>query len=265
MSGTTLADSDLPALVRLIDDAYYDEPAEVIPWAVLDGITRLIGADGAQLTEIDWVERSLGQQQCAEDTAHLYLGRMRDPDVGQFFRFVADTDFRPHTYCMQMYTASDLRAITRWSDFYTDLELANQPAKVDYFWDVDRAVAMCLATGRGHIRWLCLMREHGSDFTDRGVMLLSVLRPHVHEIIMDAERRRAGVPRLTAREWEVLQLAGAGLSNAAIGQRLYISPKTVRKHMGHIFDHLGVRNRVTAAATTLPYRPFTPPGRPPPI
>lgn len=260
-AGTVLGGSDLHAVVGLIDDAYYDEPAEVIPWALLDGISRLIGADSVQLTELDFTERSLVQQQFAEGAAHLSFGPTRDRDTGHFFRFVADTDFRPHTYTMQMYSAGDLRAITRWSDFYTDLELANQPAKVDYFWDIERSVAACLPTSRGRIRWLCLMRERGRDFTDRDVTLLSVLRPHVHEIILDAQRRRAGVPCLTQREWEVLQLAGAGLSNATIAQRLFISPKTVRKHMEHIFDQLGVRNRVAAAATALPHRPMTTPRR----
>jgi DNA-binding CsgD family transcriptional regulator len=250
-----------PALaVGLIDDAYYDEPAEIIPWAVLDGVNRLIGADSVQLTEIDWTARSLVQQQFTVGDEHGYLGASRDLDTEQFFRFVADTNFRPHTYCMQRYAAGDLRAVARWSDFYTDLELAVQPAKVDYFWDVDRAVAVCLPAGRGRIRRLCLMREKCRDFTARHAMLLRVLRPHIHEVILHAEGRRAGVPMLTARKWQVLQLAGEGLSNAAIGQRLYISTKTVRKHMEHIFDRLGVRNRVAAAATALPHRPTMPPG-----
>jgi DNA-binding CsgD family transcriptional regulator len=257
-AATLLADSDLRSLAALIDDGYHDAPGEVIPWGVLDDLNDLIGADSVQLTDIDWVDRSVVRQQFVIGSERGSCGPSRDPDTDDFFRFVADTDFKPHMYCLQMYLTGDLRRVTRWSDFYADRELANQPAKVDYFWDIGRSVAACLPTGPGRIRWLCLMREHGSDFTERDVMLLGLLRPHLHEITLDAERRRVGVPGLTAREWEVLQLAGAGLSNAAIGQRLFISPQTVRKHLEHIFDQLGVRNRAAAAAIALPHRPAMP-------
>ena len=245
---TVLCDSDLRSLVGLLDDAYHDEPGERIPWAVFDDLDRLIGADSIQLTEVDLVDRSLVEQEILIDGEHAFYGPIHDPN-DDFFRFVVDTNFQP---CFPVESA-DPRAAHRWSDFYTDRELANQPAKTDYFDDVSHAVALSLPTNPGCVRWLCLMREQGPDFTERDVMLLTVLRPHVREIILDAARRRAGVPKLTPREWEVLRLAGAGLGNAAIAQRLFISTQTVRKHMEHIFDQLGVRNRMAAAAMALPH------------
>ncbi|MBO0882816.1 MAG: response regulator transcription factor, partial [Mycobacterium sp.] len=149
---------------------------------------------------------------------------------------------------------------TRWSDFYTDLELVNSEAWAEYyqFEPVRTCLAVRLPCPPGHARRVVFMRSTTTDFTDRDVMLLSLLRPHLHEIYLDAERRRNGVPQLTAREWEILQLAGEGLPNAAIGQRLFISPATVRKHMEHIFDTLGVRSRAEAAAIALPHRPVRP-------
>ena len=53
---------------------------------------------------------------------------------------------------------------------------------------------------------------------------------------------------LTRREAEVLDLLGHGLSNNAIGDRLFISPKTVEHHVGRILAKLGLRGRAEAAA-----------------
>ena len=51
---------------------------------------------------------------------------------------------------------------------------------------------------------------------------------------------------LTSREQEVFRLIADGLSNVEIGQQLYISDTTVKTHITHILQKLGLRDRVQA-------------------
>jgi DNA-binding NarL/FixJ family response regulator len=53
-------------------------------------------------------------------------------------------------------------------------------------------------------------------------------------------------PELTDREREVLDLMAAGLPNATIARRLFLSDKTVRNNITAIFAKLGVRDRAEA-------------------
>lgn len=56
---------------------------------------------------------------------------------------------------------------------------------------------------------------------------------------------------LTEREMEVLQLAGRGITNREIADRLSISHRTVQAHLSHTFSKLGVGSRTEAVVYAL--------------
>lgn len=58
----------------------------------------------------------------------------------------------------------------------------------------------------------------------------------------------AAVDQLTSTELHVAQLAGQGLTNREIGERLYVSPRTVSTHLQRMFPKLGVTSRGELAA-----------------
>ncbi|MBB5830493.1 response regulator transcription factor [Brachybacterium aquaticum] len=61
------------------------------------------------------------------------------------------------------------------------------------------------------------------------------------------QERHPGLDQLTERETEVLGAVGAGLSNAQIGMRLFMSEATVKAHVSKIFAKLDCTNRVQIA------------------
>ena len=102
--------------------------------------------------------------------------------------------------------------------------------------------------GPGRSVRLLFWRGPGPDFSERDRDLLTLLRPHLHQAYLDAERHRNPTPALTPRHWELLHLVAAGHTNTQIARRLGLSEATVRKHLENIYGRLQVSSR-TAAVT----------------
>jgi DNA-binding NarL/FixJ family response regulator len=79
----------------------------------------------------------------------------------------------------------------------------------------------------------------------------SVLAPSVAGQLMGHVRRPGG-PGLSKRELEVLRHVAEGASNREVARRLFISEASIKTHLLHIYDKLGVRDR--AAAVGEAYR-----------
>ncbi|PZS27175.1 MAG: LuxR family transcriptional regulator [Pseudonocardiales bacterium] len=70
------------------------------------------------------------------------------------------------------------------------------------------------------------------------------------------ERKRPshGWDSLTPTELEIVRHIAAGLTNRQIGQRMFISPGTVKTHLSHVFTKLGTSSRSHLAAEAIRHR-----------
>ena len=73
----------------------------------------------------------------------------------------------------------------------------------------------------------------------------SAIRPRIEHWARQVSTRTGA---LTAREAEGLQLVASGSSNREIAHQLFISEPTVKVHLRHVYEKLGVRNRAEASA-----------------
>ena len=168
--------------------------------------------------------------------------------------------------CSYPERTGDLRSIIKIADFYsarqwhstgmyTDLYrpkgyehelMLTLPARPEAAAGTGRRVP-----GPGRTVRLFLFRGPGADFAEADRALLTLLRPHLHQAYLDAERRRQPRPGLTARQWQVLELLAAGLTNGQIARRLGVSEGTIRTHLENIYRRLGVTSRTAAVTCAL--------------
>lgn len=117
-----------------------------------------------------------------------------------------------------------------------------------------------------------VLNRHRLDFSERDRERLELLRPHLAFLYGHACRVAVHVAgcapapppapllpdpapsELTARERDVLQWLSRGKTDADIAALLSISPRTVHKHLEHIYVKLGVETRTAAVMRFLAVR-----------
>ena len=156
----------------------------------------------------------------------------------------------------------DLRSVMKIADFYSARQWHSTGMYSDIYrpGGMEHELQLCLpapdgqAAGPGRTVRLYFFRGPGPDFSDRDRALLTLLRPHLHQAYLDAERRRHPVPQLTPRQTSLLHLVAVGHTNAQIARRLGISEATVRTHLENIYERLQVSSRTAAVIRALPDR-----------
>lgn len=83
----------------------------------------------------------------------------------------------------------------------------------------------------------------------------TVLAPVIAARLVQQMRADAvPTPRLSVRELDVLRLVAAGQSNPQIGRSLFIGEATVKTHLLHVFEKLGVDDRTRAVTLAMELR-----------
>jgi len=133
------------------------------------------------------------------------------------------------------------------------LELAGEYLAAAAWWrrascPFDEALVRTRTTGEGHLAAaLELVAATGADRV--AARLRRAMRDAGERSVPRGARpaTRADPHGLTPREVEVLALLRDGLTNAAIARRLYISERTVHRHVSAVLAKLGVSSRADVA------------------
>jgi len=79
----------------------------------------------------------------------------------------------------------------------------------------------------------------------------TVIDPELVELLLHRPFARSQLRELTAREREVLALIAEGLTDRGIGERLWLTPKTVETHVRHILAKLNLPNTIQSNRRVL--------------
>ena len=92
--------------------------------------------------------------------------------------------------------------------------------------------------------------ESGEDLhvAIRTVASGEVFLPKRIKAIYDDRKKR---PSLSEREIEIVRLVAKGFSNDELAERLHLSPDTVKVHLRHVYEKLGVESRVEAVTEAM--------------
>ena len=248
----TASERDLRALARIVSQDRPDLPADGgLPESLLADLMSQIGCDVVVFQGFDsgrqthWFVQEVPSTLGSEDLDRTWWQHYRD---SQFDSYPIHT--------------GDLRSVIKPADFYSARQWHSTAMYTDFdrLMGIKHCLMLCLpeapspTAGPGrHVR-LTLDRRSGPDFSERDRAMLTLLRPHLQQAYLDAERRRHPIPRLTPRQTDLLHLVAAGHTNTQIARRLGLSEGTVRTHLENIYTRLQVSSRTAAVTRAFPDR-----------
>ena len=253
------SDRDLRALAAIVSEDRPDLPdGEGLPLSLLADLRDQISCDVICLERYDSPRQGYSLLQCIPAPSDDELKAFEDLDPAHWEHYWdCHWDSQPCSYPER---TGDLRSVVTIGDFYSARQWHSTGMYCDFYrpGGVEHELQLCLpdpaglSAGPGRTVRLYLFRGPGLDFTERDRAALTLLRPHLYQACLDAERRRHSVPRLTPRQKDLLHLLAAGHTNTQIARRLGISEGTVRTHLENIYEKLHVSSRTAAVLRAFP-------------
>jgi DNA-binding CsgD family transcriptional regulator len=250
----SVSERDLRVLAAIVSEDRTDLPAEEgLPLSLLADLQEQIRCTSLSLERYD-AGRQFHVVLQGTDTDDSEI-----PDGWSHTFWSHYWDCQPCSYPPR---TGDLRSVVKTSDFYSPREWHStgmyidciRPQGIEHHLFLTLPESSAAAARPGRYLRLVLHREPGPDFSERDRALLVLLRPHLHQAYLDAQRRRHPVPRLTPRQTDLLRLVADGHTNAQIARRLGLSEGTVRTHLENIYERLGVTSRTAAVVRAFPDR-----------
>ena len=238
--------ADLEAVLSFLEEAQVVDGPAPFTTELLDLLTEIVGCAYATFTEVDHLNHVV--QRVVLCSADPWRG---DEDGDDWWE-------SPRTVALSRYRLSDgAKPLIVLSDFFSRGQRTSVDFNPNFEEGVSDEIQIDLDPTRTWFAGLNVASER--DFGDRERLLLQRLHPHLIGLYRSAElRRRLGATaaafdpdateRLTRRECEVMLWVADGLSNAEIASVLVVERSTVRKHLEHIYEKLGVRSRTAALA-----------------
>ncbi|HSZ29780.1 MAG TPA: helix-turn-helix transcriptional regulator [Pseudonocardiaceae bacterium] len=237
----------LQRAVRLVDSlAELDDPAS-FAGIVLPGLATLVGCDVLTYNEIGPAH---GQARYTD-----YPAGALDPATQP--AFAAHVHEHP---LVNHYRATGSGEPVMISDFLTQQRFHRLGLYAEFFRGipVEHQMALSLPGPDQQVIGVALSRAR-YDFCEEDRALLSVLRAPLIASLIRARRRRqagqvytavacSGLADLTEREIQILRLVADGRTNASIARALEVSPRTVAKHLEHVYRKFGVSSRAAAVS-----------------
>ena len=242
MSSSTVTETDVLALLNLVERAQPADEEEQFYSSVLIGLRELIPCDDITFQLMD-VRRRIVSGVCVTDDGVSH--DLADPDPAVEAQWW--TAFWAEGGCSYPIDHDDYVTILRRSDLYGDVEYSRTAMGALLSEVGVRHEVLVPLPPQGVVdRRLLLFRCDGQDFSDRDLILLRLLRPHLGELQLRRHRELTGQPALTPRQWEILRRVATGATNGQVARALGVSQATVRKHLENVFVRLQVASRTEA-------------------
>jgi len=216
---------------------------------LLPGLTRLIGCDIATYQKMNPDPHVLG------DYTEYPSGSL-DPAAVEVYK----SHLAEHPLVLRHQAGG--RGPAKISDMVSRPGFRRLGIYAEYFRHIptDDQLAFTVPGPRdGEVIGIALSRSDREFGQEDSAVLRSVTAPVSNALRRSATRHRTraavvvepdGLADLTAREVRVLELAAAGRTNLSIARAIDVSPRTIAKHLEHIYRKLGVTSRAAAVYRT---------------